>query len=168
MSTVDNDAGRAEADAPPPLLLRSVPAGPGRDVLAPLLCGARSATDPPDWYQEGEVFTLADATSATTDPVGVAHARAVGDGWVVELRALTVAPAHRGRGHSRRLLDEVADALRASGARYLTAAVPDDAIDRMELLRQAGFRDAMVERGATSRIGDTDTAGDLVWFEQEL
>jgi ribosomal protein S18 acetylase RimI-like enzyme len=137
-------------------------------VLAQFLCGAGSATDPPDWYQEGEVFTLADAASSTTDPVGVAHARAVGDGWVVELRALTVAPAHRGRGHGRRLLDEVANALRASGARHLTAAVPDDAIDRMELLRQAGFRDATVDRGATSRADDADTARDLVWFEQEL
>lgn len=56
---------------------------------------------------------------------------------------------------------------RAALAR-LTAAVPDDAIDRMELLRQAGFRDATVDRGATSRADDADTARDLVWFEQEL
>lgn len=169
---------------PTPLLFRPVPSGPERDPLLPLLLSS-GAPDAyvRDWYQDGQMFALADALAdADAPPAGVAHALPVGAGRTVELRLFVVAPDHRGRGLGHRLLAELADHLRANGTRRLVAGLADSDPSRMKLLTRVGFRFAHVERdAATVQRGAPSNAPtgqgfvepgprprDLIWFDLEL
>ncbi|CAN5623555.1 hypothetical protein BH20ACT2_BH20ACT2_15010 [soil metagenome] len=181
----DAASGPARSPAvPTPLLFLPVPAGPEREPLLPLLLSSGAPDDYVcDWYQDGEMFALADALAdADAPPAGVAHALPVGSGRTVELRLFVVAPEHRGRGLGHRLLAELADHLRASGTRRLVAGLADSDPARMTLLTRVGFRFAHVERdAATIQRGAPVRAAtgqgfvepgprprDLIWFDLEL
>jgi ribosomal protein S18 acetylase RimI-like enzyme len=58
---------------------------------------------------------------------------------LLNLHDLAVAPAHRGRGLGRRLLDTVTEAARALGCGAVTLEVRDDNAVAQRLYRSAGF-----------------------------
>jgi ribosomal protein S18 acetylase RimI-like enzyme len=62
------------------------------------------------------------------------------DGWRGNLYRLAVAPAHRGQGIARRLLDEAHHALRVLGARRITAIVDRDNAPAVRFWESSGYR----------------------------
>ncbi len=73
----------------------------------------------------------------------------------VELLALEVDPAHRGRGHGSRLLNAAVETSRDRGTRRLTAWVP--AVDdvRAGFFTDAGFASDGAERVSAAAAGET-------------
>jgi GNAT superfamily N-acetyltransferase len=83
------------------------------------------------------VYTLEDlGAPAGSDPKAVIEVRRSADAAV--LAAAAVPPAHRGRGHGRRLARQVMAALRAEGCQVVRADEPDDPRAR-RLLAELGF-----------------------------
>jgi GNAT superfamily N-acetyltransferase len=143
------------------LLLRAVD-DPDRADVARRLLDERSGS--PLWPATGDadLWELYDPSDASDDePVAVAATRASGSGRV-SLVAVVVASRLRGRGLGHRLVEELADALRARGALVLAAAVPGGPAATAAVLERAGFR-------PSTTGGDAVTVHpDLVWFDLEL
>jgi len=98
-------------------------------------------------------YELCDLAAAPGEPP-VAAVEAGGPGPTVEVGAVVVAgPAAAGP----RLLDEVADAVTATGARRLVAAAEAGDAARQALLRRSGFRPAPGPPGDARR-----------WFARDL
>ena len=154
------------------LLFRRVE-GPARRARASRLLddgmGGRPAwrlgTDVDLWeLSDVDLWELSDVTGADDDePAAAAATCPVGDGRRVRLLAVVVADAYRRRGVGRRMVEDVADALRRSGVLVVVAAVPAAHAPAMVVLQQAGFRPTHVERGSPE-------AGkhDVVWFDVAL
>jgi GNAT superfamily N-acetyltransferase len=145
------------------LLFRPVPDPARRTMAVRLLDDAlggrswRSAAD-------ADLWELHDAASAPDEePAAVAATCPLGDGRRVRIVAFLVAAALRGTGIGRRLLEDLADALRARGVLTLVAAVPADHATAAVVVQRAGFRASYVERARPGQDG-----GDVVWFDAEL
>ena len=154
----------SHADVNEDLLLFRAVADPARRSMAARLLdegiGARA------WRCRGEadLWELSDATCGPGEqPVAVAATCVVGDGRHVRLLGVLVDPALRGRGLGRRVIEQLADALRARGALALVAAVPSDHPAATAAVQRAGLRPSHVERASPESDGR-----DLVWFDVEL
>ncbi len=111
-----------------------------------------------------DVWELRDvASGGDEEPVAVAATGALGDGRRARLLAVVVVDAHRGHGIGRRMIEELADALRARGVLVVVAAVPVDHAPAIITVQRAGFRPSHVERA-----GGAAGHHDLVWFDVEL
>ncbi|HEV2811522.1 MAG TPA: GNAT family N-acetyltransferase [Acidimicrobiales bacterium] len=145
------------------LLFRAVDDAPRSAIAAGLLdegmVGRR-------WRHGGQadLWELRDAAGAIDEkPVAVAATRPLGDGRRVRLLAVVVASSQRGRGIGRRMIEDLADALRAQGVLSLVAAVPSDQPGATVVMQRAGLRPSHIERA------NPETEGrDLVWFDLEL
>ena len=118
------------------------------------------------WRCGGEVdlWELRDAAGASDEePVAVAATHPLGDGRWVRLVAVVVAWSRRGQGIGRRMIEDLADALRAQGVCSLVAAVPSDQAGAMVVMQRAGLRPSHVERANAEADGR-----DVVWFDLEL
>jgi GNAT superfamily N-acetyltransferase len=152
------------ANAPEDLLLfRAVVQPAHRAVAARSLdaaVGARSRR----CACEPDLWVLEDAASGPgEEPVAVAATCPVGDGRRVRLDGFVVAPSLRRRGIGRRLLEDLADTMRARGVLTLVAAVPTDDAAAIMVVQRAGFRPSYVERASPDHNGR-----DVVWFDVEL
>lgn len=79
-----------------------------------------------------DLWELQDLTSDDGDePVAVAATSDLGDARRVRLLGVAVAPAHRGCGISRRMVEELKDALRARGVLTLATAIPEGVGDQV-------------------------------------
>ena len=162
----------------PPVLLRVVGSGESLEAAIRVLASAsRPEAYVRSWCAEGRVFALGDVDASPGDlPVGAVLALPVGAGRTVELRVVAVLPATGRKGVGRRLLAEVADALRSEGVRRLVAGTSNAELGLMTLLQEAGFRTAHVEQDACTAeqgwirgVGDSGLSHrDLIWFEQDL
>jgi GNAT superfamily N-acetyltransferase len=93
--------------------------------------------------------------------VGVATARPADAGGSVELCGIAIRAGRRRRGLGRRLVAEVADALRSEGAGRLVARLEDGQGPAAALLARAGF--------AAMPAGGRDLDGaEVRWFYLEL
>ena len=145
------------------LLFRSVSDPVRRTLDARLLDDSLGAER---WRPGGEadLWELYEAACGPDDgPVAAAATRPLGDGMRVMLVAAVVAPDKRGTGLGQRMLEELADSLRASGVLVLVTAVPSDAATAMVVVQRAGFRPSHVERGCPGSV-----AVDRVWFDLHL
>ncbi len=118
------------------------------------------------WRRSGEtdLWELHDAGCGSDDtPVAVAATRPLGDGRRVRLVAVVVAVPLRGQGLGRRIIEELADALRARGVLVLVAAVASDDPAGIVVVQRSGLRPSHVERASAETDGR-----DLVWFDLEL
>jgi GNAT superfamily N-acetyltransferase len=88
--------------------------------------------------------------------VGVAATQPPDDAGSVELRAIAIRADLRRRGLGRRLVTEVADALRAEGAARLAARLKGDQRPAAALLARAGF-------AATSDADGQSAGTDVGW-----
>ena len=79
------------------------------------------------------------ATATGEELVGVAATQPHDDTGTVELRGIAIRGGLRRRGLGRRLVSEVADAWRATGAARLVARLADDQRPAAALLARAGF-----------------------------
>ena len=143
------------------LLLRAVD-DPARAALAGRLLDEEPAS--PLWPAGAgvDLWELYDPSDASDDePVAVAATSAASAGRVA-LVAVAVATRLRGRGLGRRLVEELADALRARGALVLAAALPVGQAATAALLERAGFR------RSTGRGDGVTVQPDVVWFDLEL
>jgi GNAT superfamily N-acetyltransferase len=101
---------------------------------------------------ETELYGLWDLAAPNGDGlVGVAATRPPDDAGSVELCAIAIRAGLRRRGLGRRLVTEVADALRAEGAARLAARLAGDHREAAALLARAGF--------AASTDADGQSAG---------
>lgn len=113
---------------------------------------------------EPDLWALDDAASGPDEqPVAVAATCPIGDGRRVRLDGFVVEPSLRGRGIGRRLLEELADTMRARGVLALVAAVRSDDAAALVAVQRAGFRPSYVERASSDHDGR-----DVVWFDAEL
>lgn len=109
-----------------------------------------------------ELWELYDPAAADNEPIAVAGTSPVCDGSTVRLLGIAVAAPNRRDEVGNRLLDELADALRAAGASGIVTAVSSDDRERIDDLYAAGFRFSHVVEGARA---DTD---DEVRLEKTL
>ena len=109
-----------------------------------------------------ELWELYDPAAADNEPVAVAGTSPVGDGSTVRLLGIAVTARQRRDEVGKRMLDELADALRAAGTLGIVTAVSSDDRERIDDLYGAGFRSSHVGEGAGA---DTD---DEVRFEKTL
>ena len=132
------------------------------DAAASLLFRAVGPETGTGTGSETQVFALCDlAGCADEPPAGTVVTRPLGGDGTVEVCSVAVAPGRQGCGLDGRLLDEVAHALLAGGARRMVArADPADA-DRQLLLRRAGFR-------PDPQAGPPPDGDARVWFSREL
>ncbi len=141
-----------------------------------LTAGRRSAPHVLRWAELGQVYVLWDpAAPAGGGVAAAALTMPVGAGDTVELRLLEAAPAWRDEDVDLRLVEELADALRAVGVRRIMTGVGDLDVRRMHLLTRAGFRMSYVERDACTpergwgaRDGDGPDDRDLLWLDLDL
>ena len=156
-------AGNAVSALEDLLLFRAVEGRARSIVAADVLDRGMNA---PSWRRGGEadLWELYDAAGSRDDePVAVTATRPLGDGGRVRLVAVAVAPSRRGEGLGQRIIEELADALRAKGVLALVAAVPSDEAAAMVVVQRAGLRPSHVERAS----GDND-GRDVVWFDLQL
>ena len=73
-------------------------------------------------------------------PIGLAWGRIESDPDVATLYQMWVAPAHRGRGAGRMLVEAIIDWARARNARYLTLAVTCGNSPARHLYERSGFQ----------------------------
>ena len=85
--------------------------------------------------------------------VGVAVTRPLDDAGSVELCGIAVRAGHRRQGLGRRLVAEVADALRVEGAACLAARLERGRGPAATLLERAGFRAAARAGGGPAGTG---------------
>ncbi|MEY2422183.1 MAG: hypothetical protein QOI95_2250 [Acidimicrobiaceae bacterium] len=126
-----------------------------------------------EWCDDGELYVLTDLTEpAGRGPIGAAVVTPVVPRRTVELRTFAT------RSHdvelSLRMVGDVLDAVRASGASRAVAAASNADLERMALLQRAGFRYTHVERDAAiAARGWADLEGaivshDVLWFDRPL
>lgn len=120
---------------------------PGRDLLAALMdelsvlygpsneARTPSAT-PAELSPPGGTFLVLLAGGAAVACGGV---KALGDG-TGEVKRMYVVPAHRGRGHARRLLGALEDAARALGHARLRLDTGAEQPQALALYESAGYR----------------------------
>jgi len=94
-----------------------------------------------------ERWVLADVTSAIGS-AGYAITRAIGDGRRVEVVELHVEPTEHHEAIVRRLVGDLANALRSGGCDLLLAYAPLHAPDTIALLHAAGMRATHVDGDA--------------------
>lgn len=141
------------------LLFRRVPGH--RRAQALRLLDAHGAAP---WASElTELWELHDPSVDDEEVTAVAATACPAGGRHVEVLAVVVATERRRRGTGTRLLEELADALRARGAAALVAAVPGDASGACAFVQHAGFCPSGSDPG--SRLVD---GADLLWFDLEL
>lgn len=156
-------AGNAVSALEDLLLFRAVEGRARSIAAADLLDRGMSA---PSWRRGGEadLWELYDAAGSRDDePVAVTATRPLGDGGRVRLVAVAVTPSRRGEGLGQRIIEELADALRAKGVLALVAAVPSDEAAAMVVVQRAGLRPSHVERSSADNDGR-----DVVWFDLQL
>ena len=152
---------------PGSLLVRRVERGEPREPVFTLLREAGEAEDKArEWLAGGDCFALFDACADEGEqPVAAALTHLHPCGAVV-LRTVVVAPEHRGQGLGRRLMAEVADALRVAGARRIMATTTAEDPAVCALYEKIGFWMARAD-GGKPRTRGVDDRG-VVTFVQDL
>jgi GNAT superfamily N-acetyltransferase len=147
--------------APPPpvtgIVFRSVRSPSEREAASRLL--AEGGVPPSAVRGSGEsvLFGLWDLAPQTGEGlVGVAATRPLDDAGSVELCGIAIRAGLRRRGLGRRLVTEVADALRTEGAARLAARLEGDHGPAAALLARAGF-------AATTDADGQSARTDLGW-----
>jgi ribosomal protein S18 acetylase RimI-like enzyme len=140
------------------MLLLRVAERRARAEAAGRLFGRRS-----DDLLERESSVLWELYDPTDDePVAAAVTSIVDDGRRANLVAFTVVPGSRGRGLGQRIVEEIADALRARGVMQIVAGVAVDDVRTINVLGRAGLRQSRVQPASSA------AARDEVWFDLEL
>jgi ribosomal protein S18 acetylase RimI-like enzyme len=141
------------------LLFRSVEEGERRARAARLLAGVAGERHP---WGRVDLWELSEAAyTFETEPVAVAATSPGGSH--VTLLSFVVVPAWRGQGLGQRVVEDVADAIRARGALLLSAEVPAGNAAALAVLRRAGFREP-----APAGISGPPTGYSVVCLDLEL
>jgi GNAT superfamily N-acetyltransferase len=153
--------------------IRIVPAGSDRDTYLPLLLLAdESELAVRDYYQQGDLYALADETRR---PLGMILAIPDHDGWV-ELKAVAVDAALHGQGIGKRLLAVVLADLKARGVKRVVVGTGNSDSGPLVYYQKAGFRLWKIERDFFSPArGYREVLAengiplrDMVWMDQQL
>ena len=122
------------------IVFRQVRSASERETASRLLADGGVPAPAADRPGGTVLFGLWDLAAPAGDgPVGAAATRPVDDAGTVELCGIVVRAGLRRRGLGRRLLAEVADALRADGAARLLARLESTNGPAAALLARAGF-----------------------------
>ena len=152
------------ANAPEDLLLFRAVVEPARRAVAARTLDAAVGNRARSRANEADLWALDDAASGPEEePVAVAATWPVGDRRRVRIAGFVVAPSLRRRGIGRRLIEDLADTMRARGVLALVAAIPSDDVAAIAVVQRAGLRPSYVERASPEHQGR-----DVVWFHLEL
>ncbi len=128
------------------------------------------------WAARVQIYALRDPAASPGEGAAAAVLTLpVGSGDTVEIRLVQGAEGWRGHDVELRIVEELADALRARGVRRIVAGVGNAELQPIDLLTRAGFRISYVERDActpergwTRVRGDRAHNRDVLWLELEV
>jgi len=152
--------------------LTTIPAGPERERLMPLLLLAdESEQQVRSYMHEGDLYAYANGEAVH----GIVLAIGAADG-ATELKAVAVTPELQRQGVGKRMLQAVLDDLRARGVRRVIVGTGNAGIGELAYYQKAGFRLVGIERdffsparGYPEVMHDNGIRlRDMVWMEQWL
>ncbi|HKG26120.1 MAG TPA: GNAT family N-acetyltransferase [Thermomicrobiales bacterium] len=154
--------------------LKIVPSGEEREAYWPLLLLAdESEPQVRSYYQEGDLYVLADADGT---PLGIVLVLPLTAEREVELKAVAVTPERHGQGIGQRMLRLVLADLRARSVRRVVVGTGNSGIGQLAFYQKAGFRLWRIERDFFSPERgyreDIEENGiplrDMAWMDQDL